>query len=75
MQLEKVQYTTTPGAFGLLSRFFIVLFKDARAYAFMMMTRPQAVSYGLTDSPAGLAACEQPQLFTEELRIAFRSLR
>jgi pimeloyl-ACP methyl ester carboxylesterase len=30
--------------------------KDARAYAFMMTTRPQAVGYGLTDSPAGLAA-------------------
>jgi pimeloyl-ACP methyl ester carboxylesterase len=29
--------------------------KDARAYAFMMTTRPQAVGYGLTDSPAGLA--------------------
>jgi pimeloyl-ACP methyl ester carboxylesterase len=26
-----------------------------RAYAFMMTTRPQAVGYGLTDSPAGLA--------------------
>ncbi|MCW3798465.1 epoxide hydrolase 1 [Sphingomonas sp. BN140010] len=29
--------------------------KNARAYAFMMTTRPQAVGYGLTDSPAGLA--------------------
>lgn len=29
--------------------------KNARAYAFMMTTRPQAVGYGLSDSPAGLA--------------------
>jgi pimeloyl-ACP methyl ester carboxylesterase len=28
---------------------------NGRAYAFMMTTKPQAVGYGLTDSPAGLA--------------------
>ena len=38
-------------AFGSINAFN----KDARTYAFMMTTRPQAVGYGLTDSPTGLA--------------------
>jgi pimeloyl-ACP methyl ester carboxylesterase len=33
-----------------------MLYKKRRAYAVMMGTRPQTVGYGLTDSPAGLAA-------------------
>jgi pimeloyl-ACP methyl ester carboxylesterase len=32
------------------------LFKNKRAYAAMMGTRPQTIGYALTDSPAGLAA-------------------
>ncbi|MBC7880237.1 MAG: epoxide hydrolase [Anaerolineae bacterium] len=32
------------------------LYKKKRAYAAIMGTRPQTVGYGLTDSPAGLAA-------------------
>jgi pimeloyl-ACP methyl ester carboxylesterase len=32
------------------------LYKKKRAYAVVMGTRPQTVGYGLTDSPAGLAA-------------------
>jgi pimeloyl-ACP methyl ester carboxylesterase len=39
-------------AFDALDRFF----KKHRAYAAMMGTRPQAIGYGLTDSPVGLAA-------------------
>ena len=58
------------------------------AYLTMMSARPQAVGYGLTDSPAGLAAYfheadrgghfaarEEPQLLSDEIRAAFRSLR
>jgi pimeloyl-ACP methyl ester carboxylesterase len=39
-------------AFDILSVFFL---KNA-AYGTMMQTRPQTVGYGITDSPAGLAA-------------------
>jgi pimeloyl-ACP methyl ester carboxylesterase len=39
-------------AYDSLDRFF----KMHRAYAAMMGTRPQAIGYSLTDSPAGLAA-------------------
>ncbi|TIR34609.1 MAG: epoxide hydrolase [Mesorhizobium sp.] len=38
-------------AFGSLETFY----KNYRAYAAMMGTRPQAIGYALTDSPAGLA--------------------
>ncbi|TIM79515.1 MAG: epoxide hydrolase [Mesorhizobium sp.] len=38
-------------AFGSLETFY----KKYRAYAAMMGTRPQAIGYALTDSPAGLA--------------------
>ncbi|RWM94368.1 MAG: epoxide hydrolase [Mesorhizobium sp.] len=38
-------------AFGSLESFY----KKYRAYAAMMGTRPQAIGYALTDSPAGLA--------------------
>jgi len=39
-------------AFDSLAHFF----KNYRAYAAMMGTRPQTIGYALTDSPAGLAA-------------------
>lgn len=39
-------------AYGALDKFF----KKYMAYAAMMGTRPQAIGYALTDSPAGLAA-------------------
>ena len=39
-------------AFDILTTFFL----KSAAYGAMMQTRPQTVGYGLTDSPAGLAA-------------------
>jgi hypothetical protein len=41
-------------------------------------TRPQTIGYALLDSPSPsghFAAWEQPQLFSEEIRAAFKPLR
>jgi pimeloyl-ACP methyl ester carboxylesterase len=44
-------------------------------YFLEQATRPQTIGYALLDSPLALAAWEQPELFTTEIRAAFRSLR
>jgi pimeloyl-ACP methyl ester carboxylesterase len=54
------------------------------AYGYQMGLRPQTL-YGIADSPVGhynkldkgghFAAWEQPQVFSEEVRAGFRSLR
>jgi hypothetical protein len=115
MPLKKVQYTAkahTPGAFGLLSRFLVVLFAATVSLASTVNVLAQqpaqmgALAQGATRERAvfpdeiyrapetwarraypnliyfhevekggHFAAWEQPQLFTEEMRAAFRSLR
>jgi hypothetical protein len=63
-------------------------YKHGEGYPQEMMNRPQTI-YGIGDSPVGLAAWlldkldkgghfaawEQPKLFSEEVRAAFKSLR
>ena len=59
------------------------LYKRGSGYAGMMVTRPQTLGYSLADPPVGLAAWfydkfadwEEPELLTEEVRAAVRSLR
>jgi pimeloyl-ACP methyl ester carboxylesterase len=87
MQLEELQYTAkarTTDAFGLLSRFLVMLFPATKVFPSEIYRAPKCwaerayhklINFHEVDKGGHFAAWEQPELFAAELRAAFSSLR
>jgi pimeloyl-ACP methyl ester carboxylesterase len=87
MQLEELQYTAKghiTDAFGLLSRFLVVLFAATTVFPGEIYRAPKCwaerayhklIYFHEVEKGGHFAAWEQPELFAAELRAAFSSLR